>query len=55
MIKSILFDFGGVIYQHPKEVIPEVLSRIYRQPVEITIKEYGKYIDDYFTGRLSTE
>src|SRR3989344_647188 len=55
MIKSILFDFGGVIYQHPKEVIPEVLSRIYRQPVEMTIKEYGKYRDDYFTGRLSTE
>ena len=54
MIKAILFDFGGVIYQHPKEVIPEVLARIYGQPVDITIKEYGKYKDDYFTGKLST-
>lgn len=55
MFKAVLFDFGGVIYQHPKEVIPEVLARIYNRPVEITIKEYGKYKDDYFTGRLSTD
>lgn len=55
MFKIVLFDLGGIIYQHPKEVIPEVLARIYNQPVEITIKEYGKYKDDYFTGRLSTE
>lgn len=55
MYKAVLFDFGGVIYKHPKEVIPEVLAKIYKQPVEITIQEYGKYKDDYFIGRLSTE
>lgn len=55
MYKAILFDFGGVIYTHPKEVIPEVLARIYNQPVAVTIKEYRKYKEDYFTGKLSTE
>ena len=45
MYKAIIFDFGGIIYQHPKEVIPEVLARIYNQPIEITIREYGKYKD----------
>ena len=54
MYKAIIFDFGGIIYQHPKEVIPEVLARIYNQPIEITIREYGKYKDDYFMGKLST-
>jgi hypothetical protein len=29
MFKAVLFDFGGVIYQHPKEVIPEVLAKIF--------------------------
>lgn len=54
MIKAILFDFGGVIYQHPKEVIPEVLARIYNQPIEKAIKIYGKYKNDYFIGKLGT-
>lgn len=54
MIKAILFDFGGVIYQHPKEVIPEVLARIYHQPIETAIKVYSKYKSDYFIGKLKT-
>lgn len=55
MIKAILFDFGGVIYRNPKKVIPKVLSLIYNQPVETTIKEYKKYKDGYFTGKLKTD
>lgn len=55
MIKAVLFDFGGVIYQHPKKVIPKVLSLIYNLPIETTINEYEKYKNDYFTGKLATE
>ncbi len=55
MVKTILFDFGGVIYQHPKEVIPEVISKIYGQPLEDTIREYAKYKNDYFAGKITTE
>lgn len=54
MIKAVLFDFGGVIYQHPKEVIPEVLAKIYHRPVETAIKIYSKYKKDYFVGKLKT-
>jgi epoxide hydrolase-like predicted phosphatase len=54
MIKAILLDFGGVIYKHPKEVIPEVLARIYRVPVDRAIQEYGKHKVKYFTGVMST-
>lgn len=55
MIKAILFDFGGVIYQNPKKVIPKALSLIYNQPVETTNKEYKKYKEEYFTGKLKTD
>lgn len=55
MYKAVLFDFGGVIYKHPKEVIPEVLARIYSQPIDITIEEYEEYKNDYFMGKISTE
>lgn len=54
MIKAVFFDFGGVIYQHPREVIPEVLAKIYRQPIKIAIKIYDKYKNDYFIGKLKT-
>src|SRR5258708_16756931 len=55
MIKVVLFDFGGVIYQHPKEVIPEVLSKIYNQPLENTTKEYAKYKNDFFAGKINSD
>lgn len=55
MIKAILFDFGGVIYQHPKLVIPEVLAKVYHQPLEKTAEEYGNYSEDYQLGKISTE
>lgn len=55
MYKAVLFDFGGIIYKHPKEVIPEVLARIYGQPTNTTIQEYKKYKNDYFMGNISTE
>lgn len=55
MIKAILFDFGGVIYQHPKEVVPEVIAKIYGQSLENAIKEYTKYKNDYFSGKITTE
>lgn len=54
MIKTILFDLGGVIYQHPKEIIPKVISQIFNQPFEKTIRVYEKYKEDYFTGKLAT-
>lgn len=54
MIKAILFDFGGVIYEHPKEVIPEVIARIYSQPIEIAKKEYTRFKDDYYIGKIQT-
>lgn len=55
MFKAFLSDFGGVIYQHPKEVIPEVLARIYRNPLKLASQEYNKYKNDYLTGQLTTE
>lgn len=54
MIKAILFDFGGVIYKHPKEVIPEVLSRIFLKPLNQTIPAYSFLKSDYFSGKMST-
>lgn len=55
MFKAILFDFGGVIYTHPKEVIPEVIARIYKIPLETAIEEYKQYKLDYYLGKLSTD
>jgi glucose-1-phosphatase len=55
MIKVFLFDFGGVIYEHPKEVIPVVLAKIYQKPLEMVLKEYGKYKNDYLMGKFATE
>lgn len=55
MIKAILFDFGGVIYQHPKAVIPEVIARIYDIPLEKAAQEYSAYKNDYYLGKISTE
>lgn len=55
MYKAILFDFGGVIYQHPVDVIPEVIARIYNQPLELAIKEYSKYSNDFCTGKISAD
>jgi glucose-1-phosphatase len=55
MFKAALFDFGGVVYQHPKEVIPEVLAKIFNKPIDVTIQEYGKYKNNYLTDKLSTD
>jgi len=55
MVKAILFDFGGVIYKHPKAVIPQVLSVIFNQPEEKIGKEYGKYKNQFFAGKISSE
>ncbi len=55
MIKAIFFDFGGVIYQHPKQVIPEVLAKIYNKPLKLTSEEYANYSEDYLTGKIGTE
>ncbi len=55
MIKAILFDFGGVIYEHPKEVIPEVIARIYSQTVETAKKAYSPFKEDYYLGKIPTE
>jgi epoxide hydrolase-like predicted phosphatase len=55
MLKAVLFDFGGVIYQHPKQVISIVLAQIFDKPIDIVVQEYNKYKDDYFTGKLSTD
>lgn len=55
MIKAILFDFGGVIYEHPKEVIPEVIARIYNQTVETAKKAYDPFKEDYYLGKILTE
>lgn len=54
MIKAILFDFGGVVYEHPKDVISEVIGQIYNQPIEITKKEYSKFKNDYYIGKIPT-
>lgn len=54
MIKAILFDLGGVIYKHPKNVIPHVLASVYKIPLKKAIDEYAKYRLNYFTGRLAT-
>lgn len=54
MIKAVLFDFGGVIYQHPKAIIAEVLAKIYHQPLEVAAETYNKYKNDYFVGKLAT-
>lgn len=53
MIRAILFDFGGVIYKHPKSVIPIVLSKIYNQPEAKILAEYGKHKDSFFLGQIS--
>lgn len=55
MIKAIVFDLGGVIYRHPKAVIPHVLSTIFNQPVEKIDKEYQKYKNLFFAGKISPE
>lgn len=55
MFKAILLDFGGVIYQHPKAVIPEVIARIYDLSLEVATKEYSKYKHDYYIGKLPTD
>ncbi|MGE5041477.1 MAG: HAD family hydrolase [Candidatus Levyibacteriota bacterium] len=55
MIKVVLFDFGGVIYEHPKAVIPEVLSRIYNVPLEKAVSFYNTYKDDYYVGNISSD
>lgn len=55
MIKAILFDFGGVVYQHPKLVIPEVLAKIYKQPLKRTTEEYENYMEDYLSGKIETD
>lgn len=54
MYKAIIFDLGGVIYDHPRGIVEQVLTAIYNQSVEKVTKEYGKYRDDYYTGKLST-
>lgn len=54
MIKAILFDFGGVIYEHPKGIVPEVIARIYDQPLEVAVQGYAEYSDDYAEGRIAT-
>ena len=55
MIKAIFFDFGGVIYTHPKEVTAEILSKIYHYSLTQTIKTYGALKTDYFSGKITTE
>lgn len=55
MIKAILFDFGGVVYEHPKEVIPAVIAQIYGLPVETAKIQYSKYRIPYYLGTLPTD
>ncbi len=55
MIKAVFFDFGGVIYEHPKAVIPEVVARIYNVPIEKANEEYQKYRIDYYLGKIPTD
>lgn len=55
MFKAIIFDFGGVILNQPKAVIPEVIARIYNISLEEAIKEYSKYRIDYYLGKIPTD
>lgn len=55
MFRAIIFDFGGVIYQHPKAVIPEVIAGVYNVSLEQATAEYSNYKNDYYTGKISTD
>jgi putative hydrolase of the HAD superfamily len=54
MVKAILFDFGGVIYRHPRSVIPRILAAIFNQPERIMAEECQQYKQLYFAGQIST-
>lgn len=54
MFKAILFDFGGVILTHPKEVVPEVIAKIYNSSVEVAKEEYAHFRNDYYLGKIPT-
>lgn len=53
MIKAILFDFGGVVYQHPKRVVPVILSKIYHVPVDVADNAYMAIKRDLYSGQTS--
>lgn len=55
MTEALLFDLGGVIYKHPKVVIPHILSMIFNQPEEKIDQEYQKYKNLFFAGKISPE
>jgi|GEM_PF-2831412 len=55
MIQAILFDFGGVIYRHPKDVIMPALMRIYNVPVDEARRAYEPFADGNMRGTIGSD
>lgn len=52
MIKAVIFDLGGVVLTHTKEITLEILSQIFRAGTKDIKEFYETFEDDWVTGRI---
>lgn len=49
---TVIFDLGGVLLLHPKQITPYILSNVFQIPYEQAVNEYKKVEIPWRSGRL---